>query len=429
MNAVALCAQQDAVLHPETLGLEGENLTGQTWLRVFDSGNELRSYVRNAADICEIWVLSCQDVAPINAAAACKADNPSRIVCLIADEQGGSLRSRAFQAGIDYVLDEPGLVRRYNARKAECGGASRISALPLPSPAGAQEQVSVRKSSGKRGFIFPIISGTGGCGKSTVAAMAALISANKGKRTILVDADLQFGDMTELLPGIPAVKLDDLVEGCVDVGKLAEVCSDQEVPLCLAAAPDKMESAEELAAGLPHLLLLLQDEFDMVICNTGSFWTEVHAVLLEHCSKALLLMEQRPSSIRACMRALDLYRRCNIALAPIVLGVNRTGRGCLYSGADIHAMFPEFQVVELSDGGDDVEQALFSQRAQVLLQSGNPLVESLSAVLQAIVPSYSEEDRGGGGPFAMSIASRSRGRRLETRRQSSRRRKEAVCPL
>ena len=91
---VALCADVTCLQHPETLGLAGENLASQEWLRLFASAAEARRFLRDDRSVGEVWVASCDDVAPINLAATLKRDRSDRCVCLVAFEGTGSLKSR-----------------------------------------------------------------------------------------------------------------------------------------------------------------------------------------------------------------------------------------------------------------------------------------------------------------------------------------------
>ena len=157
-----------------------------------------------------------------------------------------------------------------------------------------------------------------GRGKSSVAAMAAYASCARGLRTVLVDGDLQFGDL-HLLMGCEPLRIGDVL---ADLGKISELSSSRGEP-ALIAAPDKLESAEEVARGLPALFAALDRSFDVVVVNTGASWAEHHAVILESSSCALFVIDQRSSSVRACRHALDLCRRCGIATSSFVFAVNR----------------------------------------------------------------------------------------------------------
>ena len=212
MPTVALCADTESIRRPDLIGLAGENLARQEWLRLFSSGEEARRFLRADRSVAEAWVAGCDDVEPINLAAALKRDRADLRVCLLAFQGTGSLMSRATAAGIDASLTRQAFVERYTAAKrrhvptggtAGAGpgagaGAPRSAVRFAPAPA----PTSRPPVSGHPAFVLPVVSGSGGAGKSTVAVLSALFSQGLGYRTLLLDFDLRFGDAHELV-GVP----------------------------------------------------------------------------------------------------------------------------------------------------------------------------------------------------------------------------------
>lgn len=157
---------------------------------------------------------SSDDVAPINLAATLKRDRSDRCVCMLSFEDTGSLKSRMSATGIDASLTRQALAERYARRKqafacpvahggaccpaasADAGGDARLGCSGDRAPAGA-----VRRAppGARAGFLFPVVSGSGGAGKSTVSVLSALIAQRMGYNTLLLDFDLQFGDAPALM--------------------------------------------------------------------------------------------------------------------------------------------------------------------------------------------------------------------------------------
>ncbi|MFQ9676806.1 MAG: chromosome partitioning protein ParA, partial [Eggerthella lenta] len=116
-SLVALCADTTSLQHPESIGLAGENLAAQDWLRIFSSAEEARRFLRTDRLVDEVWVASSDDVAPINLAATLKRDRSDRCVCMLSFEDTGSLKSRMSATGIDASLTRQALAERYVRRK------------------------------------------------------------------------------------------------------------------------------------------------------------------------------------------------------------------------------------------------------------------------------------------------------------------------
>lgn len=407
-KSILLCADETSVHYPETLGLAGEELLGQPWLNVFSDAEEARRFWRASSEIEEVWVASTDDIDAINVAATCKTDRPELRVCLISFSSSGSCRTRAERARLDGILDKHAFVTRYAQTKRiyitkhepAFHPAAQLDRIPSPiDPEEAHEAQPPRAAitlyrhpqreapsnetfAERRAFFLPIVSGSGGSGKSTVAALSALIAQSRGYKTLLLDLDMQFGNMSTLLGVRNACCLDEII-GKPELIDGLEACDG--IP-ALIAAPRTIEASETLGAHLPALLQRAFIAFDVVIANTGSFWTEQHVAILEQCTKALFLVDQRPSSLQACKHALELCSRCGIAANPFVLGVNRCGKAALYSSIDVSCALHGMPAIELRDGGSDVEECLAAGQPRELLETQNELCKSIDWMLSDMLP-------------------------------------------
>lgn len=411
--SVALCADTTSLGHPEAIGLAGENLAAQEWLRLFSTGEEARRFLRADRSVDEVWVASSDDVEPINLAASLKRDRTDRRVCLLSFEGTGSLMSRANAAGIDASLTRQAFLDRYLQRKrqhaaADAGGArfealgARGTAAPTApivqpdrprmapayrgAPAGAPApreapRVAVARSEASA-FLMPVVSGSGGAGKSTVAALSALTAQSLGYKTLLLDFDLQFGDMAEMMGAQGVLCVDELLAVPARIESLAP---DGRRP-ALLAAPKRLEDAERVVEHASELLERLAARFEVIVANTGGAWAEQHAVLLERSTKALFLVDQRASSLRACRHALELCARCGIATGPFSYAVNRCAKNALFTSIDVSCALGGPHVFELADGGGEVEEVLGAGQPLDLMESRNPLCLSIEELLRESLP-------------------------------------------
>ena len=245
-----------------------------------------------------------------------------------------------------------------------------------------------------RGFLLPVVSGSGGAGKSAVSLLAAHVAQHLGKSTLLIDFDLQFGDMAELMGVQQPLRID---EALANPGRLEGLQPQGGAP-ALLAAPLHVDAAESVVAQAASLIDVLRGRFDVIVANTGGAWAEQHAVLLERSSKALFLVDQRTTSIYACKRALDLCARCGIAVNPFLFALNGCGKGAPLSSIDVSCALKGAHVHELADGGVEVEELLAAHRPDELLAARNQLVESIEQLLVEVVPSLQaakQEERDG----------------------------------
>ena len=396
---VVLCADAASLENPGFLGLDGECLLVQPWLKTFSDAFAAREYLRSDIVAQEVWVASSDTMDPINLAAALKKDSGQKEVCLLAFEGSGSLKSRAHAACIDETLSQKDFITRYIKRKQAIDllaqepqnrsnevklntlGHSKPLRENLSSGKGQQNTLQVVTSQSPT-HIFPVVSASGGTGKSTIAALTALFAQGFGYRTVLVDADLQFGDMRFLFGDNQAPRIDELIQ---EPGRITRLRPTDLMP-ALITAPLRVEESEEIVPHIPTLIERLKTQFDVIVINTGAFWAEQHLSLLELSTTALFVLDQRPSSLRGSKQLLDLCARCGVATRSFSFVLNRCFRNAPLTSIDVSCALQGVRVVELQDGGREVEELLGTGMPQALIETRNNLCLSIEEMLMALLP-------------------------------------------
>jgi pilus assembly protein CpaE len=261
------------------------------------------------------------------------------------------------------------------------------SAAILPFPAASGDAVTLGGTARvatplAQGRVVGFFSGRGGVGKSAVSLMTALAAQKRGLRVALVDLDLQFGDMGYLAGKESASRIQRF--------SLAQLCAAEMPPLAtepmtLVVAPAQPEQGEQLAPALPRLLEGLASQRDLIVLNTGSFWTDVHAKAVQRCDHLVFLMDQRATSIEACKQAVDLCLRLRAPQARFLFALNGCGRHAALSVQDVSFALGGVEVAGLADGGALVDELLSLGCPFELLSSGNAFVASLEGLLDALV--------------------------------------------
>lgn len=395
-KTIALCLDEESCRNPQLVGLDGEVLDAQEWLGLYSGAMEARQAIGCQPQIKEVWVVSCNDIDAINLAATLKSDRPDARVCLVTFDGCGSLYSRARTAAIDEVLEGRSFIRRYGEMKSKAHGSSARASrgfkpqLSLPSDslmqspavAAGGQACSLPAEVRHKGFLLPVVSGSGGVGKSAVCTMMALSACARGFRTLLFDCDLQFGDVAAMVGGeeIPGVD-----KALAQPGLKEQLCQSPS-NFTVLPCPDRAETGEVIASAIPALIDELEGCFDVIIVNTGSSWTELHASLLERSALTLFLVDQRSSSLRACRHALELCERCGIPSVPFRFALNRCVKNAPFTALDVSALLQGASVFELREGGYEVEECLAGGAAMELYESRNEFARSVDAMMDSLLP-------------------------------------------
>ncbi|MCL1879654.1 MAG: P-loop NTPase [Actinomycetia bacterium] len=253
--------------------------------------------------------------------------------------------------------------------------------------------------------IVGVFSGRGGVGKSTVSLLLALLANRRGISTVLVDADLQFGDIAYLLGRQDAKKVETrpLMEMCAKMGQdqgevspmpleplAAPGSKGQRYPgLLVLTAPEQVEHSELVSESLPQLIRSLADSYELILVNTSAFWSSAQACMARACTQLVFLMDQRAASIKACQRVAELAVKLQIPEARHHYVLNGCGRYAPLSTQDAMLALGGHEVLGLDDGGTLVDELLALGCPQELLESNNGFISSLELLLDRLTGTLS----------------------------------------
>jgi pilus assembly protein CpaE len=146
---------------------------------------------------------------------------------------------------------------------------------------------------GRRGRIVTVFSPKGGTGKTVIATnTAAAVAKHEGKKALLLDLDLQFGDAAIMLGIEPEKTIYDLVvaPGELDTEKLAGYVTRHVSGLDILPAPLRPEDAELVTeAKLAQLLEVARESYDIIIVDTSPFFHGPMLATLDRTDELLLL--------------------------------------------------------------------------------------------------------------------------------------------
>lgn len=264
---------------------------------------------------------------------------------------------------------------------------SSISSLVIDEPLLNLSRVAKPPSDKKAALTIAVVSGSGGSGKSTIALCSALSYQEFGYKTLLLDADLQFGDMAYMLGRDSAISITDLVE---EPKRISQIVPEEGLP-ALIASPEYVEQSELVMTHMAEIIEFVKSYFDVVVLNTGSFWTEQHAQIIESVDKTLFVIDQRPSSVRACSRALALCARCGIAIQPFSYALNFCSKHALLTPLDISCAMQGISVREIKDGGKEVGELLGASLPKELFSTKNAFIQSVRELCVSFLPEGERE--------------------------------------
>lgn len=143
---------------------------------------------------------------------------------------------------------------------------------------------------GVEGRIVTVFSPKGGTGKTAIASNLGATLAQEGKRALLLDLDLQFGDAAIMLGLEPDRTIFDLVvaPGELDADKLAGYTIRHSCGLDILPAPLRPEDAELVTESkVGRLLEVARYSYEIIVVDTSPFF---HGPMLATLDRTDLLL-------------------------------------------------------------------------------------------------------------------------------------------
>lgn len=178
-----------------------------------------------------------------------------------------------------------------------------------------------------RGKIVTIYSPKGGTGCTTIAVNLAIALHNEDTRVVLVDANLQFGDIAVFLNEQGkntilelAPRVDELEPDVVEDILIKHEASGVRI----LAAPQRPELAEKVSPDqFSRVLQFLQEMYAYVVVDTSPILTDVILATLDISDVIVLITTQEIPAIKNSRLVLDLLNTMGVRKDRVVFAMNR----------------------------------------------------------------------------------------------------------
>lgn len=249
------------------------------------------------------------------------------------------------------------------------------------------------------GVVISFFSTASSVGKTLISINMAAELARQGARVVLVDYDLQFGDVCNYLQLEPEQTLMDaqrsiqLTGSSFDVRECLTPYSCRNVMFAVLAAPRKLEESYNIETSVAQKVIEhLQGLFDYVIVDTTSMFSELNIMLLDISTIVTYLgvVDFLPT-IKNMKIGSDTLRTLGYADKKIRLVLNRSNAKTRIGIEDVQKLLKqEFYYVIPND---------FQAASQSIID-GKPLVLehqdiALSDAIRGLVGLYSNRSLGG----------------------------------
>jgi pilus assembly protein CpaE len=259
---------------------------------------------------------------------------PTAAVIMMSVQTDADYMRKAMQAGARQFLGKPidpdelystirSVFKNYEPIRRQ---AQAMQDIPME----VRKTVPTANSSGeiRAGNIVVIYSPQGGTGCTTLSTNLAAGLMRKGIKVLLIDADLQFGDIGVFLKLQSQSTLLDLVHKIddLDTDFFDSVVATHESGLKVLLGPQRPEFAEEVEnepTAVARIIEKIANSYDFVVVDTSTRIDEQLLSLTDIATKVILVANPTLASVKNTRFVTDLFDRLNYAPDKSMLVLNK----------------------------------------------------------------------------------------------------------
>jgi pilus assembly protein CpaE len=176
------------------------------------------------------------------------------------------------------------------------------------------------------GRVISVLGASGGCGASTIAVNIAMALCHDQQRSILVDLNLEGGDLAVLLRLQPSYSIADFCQNVDRMdGSMFEKCLvSHKNGLALLSPPQRYQEIGKVSVrGVRKAITMARNQFPYVVVDVDRSYRSEHAQALFQSDAVVLVVRLDFPSIRQATRVLAYCDDLGIGRERIRLVVNR----------------------------------------------------------------------------------------------------------
>lgn len=250
------------------------------------------------------------------------------------------------------------------------------------------------------GRVVTIMSPKGGAGKTVTAANVGLQLAmwSEPNRVVIMDADLQFGDISLVMQVDPVYTIVDAARELdeLDEDLMRSLLTPHPSGMQILAAPLEPSLADEVSTqSVVRSIAMLKRMFDYVVIDTAPFLDEPVLSILERSDDVLLVVDMDLPSVKNAKLALDTLKLIKFPFEKMKLILNRVNSKARLDIGELERSL-ELDVQAAISSDKLVPRAVNEGEPVVSLYPRSRVAKDLRAVTRLVVDESVTPDTGEG---------------------------------
>jgi len=295
------------------------------------TGREAIDLAKDTRPDVVLMDINMTDMDGITATDAIRRAIPYIQIVILSVQSDSNYMRRAMQAGASDFLTKPPTIDELNAAIMRAGTVAHLEKAKFIQNSGQTSTASGIGSSilnlGSMGRVITVYSPKGGSGCTTLATNLAVSLCNEESSVLIVDGNLQFGDVAVFLNEQSKFSVIDLASRVDELDpEIVEnvTVKHSQSGVKILAAPIKPEQADTVnGEQFAKMVLYLKTIYSYVIIDTTSSLQEVTLAAIDSSDVLVLITTQDIPSIKSSRLFLDVADAFGIDRKRIVFVLNK----------------------------------------------------------------------------------------------------------
>lgn len=323
---------------PETRENIKKLLAFEQDMRVVGTAGTGREGVELAAQIKPdiiIMDINMPDMDGLTATSLINKSVPQSAVIMMSVQDDADYMRRAMLAGARDFLAKPvniddltNTIRTVYRNHEAIRKQYSLAQMATPADALKASQLLEQGIGERLGHVIVVYSPQGGSGVTTVSTGLATSLMKKGVRVLVVDADLQFGDVATFLAIQSQISSVEMAQDADDLDPehFDNVVATHASGLKVLVAPQRPENAEELfkrPGVIAQIISKVKANYDYIVVDTSAALNDVNLALFDIADKIVLLTTPSLPAVKNAKLVLDLFDKIGYAAENTLLVLNK----------------------------------------------------------------------------------------------------------
>jgi pilus assembly protein CpaE len=351
------------------------------------TGKEALTLARDTQPHVVIMDINMPDMDGISATEAMLKELPNTQIVILSVQNEPDYMRRAMLAGARDFLPKPPSADELVSTIRKVGQRALSQPAVAPSAQATGALVSPVALQTHHGKVIVIYSPRGGVGRTMVATNLALALHTEDTPTVIVDASLQFGDVSACLNLQTRNSLLDLVDQAeeLDTELVERITIHHPSGLKVIAAPARPEQAEAVqGTQISKVIQFLSSVFQYVVVDTSANLTESTIGVIDASDIVILIGAPDLPTIKNLRMFFDLGEALNLTPQKVVLIMNRMDKRYGISAEKVADLLKQPIITQIPLDDRVVPLSTNNGEPFILQDRTKPVARSILELAQAV---------------------------------------------